>query len=180
MVEARRKLEQHAEERAREEARTAVVRARERREEQRKADMAMQRELLLQSHMKQARARLNRLSVRAVDIYGHWRNVCTHLTSMEQRMQAHLLARARLTRSCSRDIGFSVLESMQAKLLCAQKISHAKSLLKFIRTETGPPILWQPAALNEELEDLYAVRVRWHVNLVVVVTRHTFHAHVGT
>lgn len=46
---------------------------------------------------------------------------------------------------------------VQAKLLCAQKISHAKSLLKFIRTEAAPPLLWQPAALNDELETLYVV-----------------------
>lgn len=47
---------------------------------------------------------------------------------------------------------------MQAKLLCAQKIAHAKSLLKFIRTEAAPPILWQPADLNDDLERLYIVR----------------------
>jgi hypothetical protein len=46
---------------------------------------------------------------------------------------------------------------VQAKLLCAKKITHAKSLLNFIRTETDPPILWQPADLNDELEELYSV-----------------------
>ena len=50
------------------------------------------------------------------------------------------------------------LTRMQAKLLCAQKIAHAKSLLKFIRTEAGPPILWQPADLNDDLDRLYVVR----------------------
>jgi hypothetical protein len=50
------------------------------------------------------------------------------------------------------------VRAAQAKLLCAQKISHAKSLLKFIRTETVPPVLWQPVALNDDLENLYVVR----------------------
>lgn len=47
----------------------------------------------------------------------------------------------------------------QAKLLCAQKVAHAKSLLRFLRTTATPPILWQPVALNDDLEQLYAVRV---------------------
>jgi hypothetical protein len=53
-----------------------------------------------------------------------------------------------------------IRSEVQAKLLCAKKITHAKSLLNFIRTETDPPILWQPADLNEKLEELYSVRIQ--------------------
>jgi hypothetical protein len=51
--EKRRKLEEHARERARIEAALARQRERDRIEELRQEDLAMQRELTLQHHMKQ-------------------------------------------------------------------------------------------------------------------------------
>ena len=53
VLEQRRQLEAHAAERARADAAGARQRAIERREEERQQDIAMQRELTLQRHMKQ-------------------------------------------------------------------------------------------------------------------------------
>jgi hypothetical protein len=55
-VEQRRKLEKHAEQRGREEAALARRKAWERAAAARQADVAIQRELTLQSHMKQVRS----------------------------------------------------------------------------------------------------------------------------
>ena len=57
VVEARRQLEARAEARAKEHAAAAAVAERERRQAQFKKDVAMQRELTLQQHMKQVLCR---------------------------------------------------------------------------------------------------------------------------
>lgn len=58
---------------------------------------------------------------------------------------------------------------MQAKLLCAQKIHHARDLLKFIRTQTVPPILWKPARQNPDVDTIYNVRTLCVAPLFVCV-----------
>jgi hypothetical protein len=47
---------------------------------------------------------------------------------------------------------------LQAKLLCAQKIQHARELLTFLRTRTVPPILWTPAEPTEAVKQLFEAR----------------------
>lgn len=95
VVQRRKELEQHAEQRAKDEAFKARVAARDKAHTARRQDVAQKRELLLQHNMK------------------------------------------------------------QAKLLCAQKIHHARELLKFIRTQAVPPILWKPVRQNESVDRIY-------------------------
>lgn len=139
MMKRRKELEEHAAERARKDSMQAREAERRRQFEARRKDIATKRELLLQQNMKQV----------------HFLFSCVICCPQTQ------VGRHKLCRCCLRFGTVRVLtqleRSLQAKLLCAEKIAYARGLLQFIRTETIPPILWEPAGVNKDVEKLFEV-----------------------
>lgn len=129
----RKELEEHAAERARIDSMQAREADRRRQFEARRKDIATKRELLLQQNMKQV-----------------LQNFASHCFANLGRSQS------RLHRS-KPGARWIKLRLLQAKLLCAEKIAYARGLLQFIRTETIPPILWEPAGVNSDVEKLFEV-----------------------
>eukprot|EP00892_Ulva_mutabilis_P000003 jgi/Ulvmu1/10002/UM059_0051.1 len=75
-------------------------------------------------------------------------------------IQARQAERSRIFEARRKDIAAKrellLQQNMKkAKLLCAERIAYARGLLRFIRTETIPPILWEPAGINRDVEQLF-------------------------